>query len=88
MRNDPHNRRVSGKSCRSEAAAFAGARFTAIEAKLAVRRRRRLPLFAQFPPPALFAAIGRARARRVTTRPLASGTPLAIGQACRERGGR
>jgi len=74
---DPQNRPAIGRKCRSEAAALAGSGGASAAARPAFSTRRQLPLFAQFPPAALFTAIGRAVARRTSAPPTASGTDLA-----------
>ena len=85
--NDPQNRPASGKIGRSLSAEFAGRPSGSTAASSGGRQRSRLPLFAQFPPPALFKAIGRAVARRAIARQPASGTVIAIARSGRALGG-
>jgi hypothetical protein len=85
--NDPQNRPAFGKIGRTPAAEFAARPIVSSAATPSGRQRSRLPLFAQFPPAALFKAIGRAVARRAIARQPASGTVIAIGRPGRATGG-
>ena len=85
--NDPQNRPAFGKNGRVPAAEIAGRSDGSHAAFTNSRRRSRLPLFAQFPPAALFTAISRAVARRAVSRQPASGTAIAIGRPGRAMGG-
>jgi len=85
--SDLQNRPTIGKNCRFAPAAFAGASAESFDRGSLHRARSRLPLFAQFPPAALFKAIGRAVSRRSRDKLLASGTVLATGRLWRARGG-
>jgi len=67
---NPQNRRTIGKNCRSGSATIAGSRHAANPV-------RRTTLFSQFPPRALFTAIGRAMARQGVRRHAASGMRIA-----------
>jgi hypothetical protein len=72
------DRPAFGKNGLSLSAEIAG-RLSGSSAVLArARQHRRSPLFAQFPPAALFKAIGRAVARRAVGRQVASGTVVAM----------
>jgi len=80
-------RRGTGRNCRTEPATFARP-LPAREATLTNGyQKRQLPLFAQFPPAALFAAIGRAANRNYGKRPTASGTAVAMSRLWRAAGG-
>jgi len=68
---EAQNRRRIGKNCRSSPAAFAAAAAPAFAHLSRERVRSRLPLFAQFPPAALFKAMGRAVSRSSTSGPAA-----------------
>lgn len=76
-----------GKNCRSAPARTAGELAGASAHQPNLRARRRLPLFAQFPPASLFKAIGRAVSRRAIGRQAASGMALANGRQWRAAGG-
>ena len=80
-------RRDSGKTCRHRLATIAGAAQPQEAAIDLFYQKRRLPLFAQFPPAALFAAIGRAAKRNRPQRQPASGTALAISRLWHVAGG-
>jgi len=80
-------RRDSGKNCRNRLATIAGAAKPHQSAIDVFYQKRRLPLFAQFPPAALFAAIGRAAKRNSPQRQPASGTALAISRLWHANGG-
>jgi hypothetical protein len=71
-------RRGSGKSCRRQSAVFARSPVKDEAASSVNYQKRQLNLFAQFPPAALFAAIGRAARRSQQRRVAASGTALAM----------
>jgi len=73
-----HNPPASGKNCRTAPAAFADVRAPLYRSESIPRMRRRTPLFAQFPPAALFMAISRAVSRCSPAQRAASGTGLAI----------
>jgi len=60
---NPHNPPASGKSCRTASASFAASPGEQFFRERCRRVHRTGPLFAQFPPAALFTAIGRAAAR-------------------------
>jgi len=80
-------RRSTGRNCRTEPATFARP-LPAREATMpGVYQKRQMPLFAQFPPAALFAAIGRAANRNYAKRQTASGTAIAISRLWRAAGG-
>jgi hypothetical protein len=83
----PQLRRTTGKNCRSAPAAFAAGRRVPASGLPANYAERRIPLFAQFPPVALFAAIGRATSRRTARQRIASGTGLAISRLRHSSGG-
>ncbi len=85
--NEPQNRPAFGKNGRTPAAEFAGRPIGSSASLASGRQRSRLPLFAQFPPAALFKAIGRAVARRSVARQPASGTVIAVGRPWRAIGG-
>jgi hypothetical protein len=68
----------TGKNCRSSPATFAAHRAAAAAVPPATGAPRRILLFAQFPPVALFAAMARAVSRRQKQRQIASGTRLAM----------
>ena len=80
-------RRTTGKNCRSAPAAFAAGRRATASGLSANYDQRRIPLFAQFPPVALFAAIGRAMSRRRSRQRIASGTGLATSRLRHTAGG-
>jgi hypothetical protein len=80
------NRPASGTIRRLTAAKIAGRRASAIHDRAAEKARERLPLFAQFPPSALFMAFDRAVSRRTGTALVASGTTIAFGRRGRARG--
>jgi len=80
-------RRDSGKTCRDQLATNAEAVPFQGSAIAVFYQKRRLPLFAQFPPAALFAAIGRAAKRSSPQRQPASGTALAISRSWHAIGG-
>jgi hypothetical protein len=87
--NDPQNRPAFGKNGRVPAAEIAGRAIGSSAASASGRQRSRLPLFAQFPPAALFTAISRAVARRAVARQPASGTAVAmcgVGRPAHNRG--
>jgi hypothetical protein len=72
------NRRTTGKSGRSHVARIAERETSIVKPPRQLSARRRLPLFAQFPPAALFDAIRRGISRNAGKAFAASGTPLAI----------
>jgi hypothetical protein len=76
-----------GKKCRRAGAAFAGPLRANDRTLQSNRFRQRLPLFAQFPPKALFAAIRRAAMRGGERRQIASGTALAMSRLWHATGG-
>jgi len=76
-----------GKNCRSSPAGFAGNRHAPAAAAPVIQSARRIPLFAQFPPAALFAAIGRAMSRSQRRAQIANGMGLARGRLRRPAGG-
>ena len=84
---DPQKRPAFGKNGQLQSAEIAGRRDGSSTASANARQRKALPLFAQFPPPALFKAIGRAVARRAVGPHPASGTGIAIGRPGRATGG-
>jgi hypothetical protein len=86
MRN-MQNQPPSGRICRSAPARVAGRGGAAMVSQLAARTHRKIPLFAQFPPAALFKAIHRAVSRRAVMRQLPAGTALANSRLWRAAGG-
>ena len=80
-------RRDSGKTCRNQLATYADAVQSQESAIAVIYQKRRSPLFAQFPPAALFVAIGRAAKRSSPQRQPASGTALAISRLWHAIGG-
>ena len=85
----PHmqNRPAIGKICRTAPARTAGQVAALAEQQPNLRARRKLPLFAQFPPASLFKAIGRAVSRRAIAGHAASGTGLANSRLWHAAGG-
>ena len=71
------NRPAIGRNCLAPPAKFAGVNAARAPQQPNLRARRRMPLFAQFPPASLFTAIGRAVSRRAIAGHAASGTGLA-----------
>jgi len=76
MQNQPE----FGRNCRLPAAGIAGIATANSRAAERSKTRRHSTLFAQFPPVALFKAIGRARLRSQPRQRTASGTGVAWGR--------
>jgi len=76
-----------GRIRRSAPARIAGDDTASAAQQPNLRARRRLPLFAQFPPASLFKAIGRAVSRRAIVGQAASGTGLANSRLWHDAGG-
>ncbi len=74
------NRLQFGRNCRLPAAETAGTTAAKPRAPEPARPKRTNTLFAQFPPVALFKAIGRAGMRSVPRQRAASGTAVAWGR--------
>jgi hypothetical protein len=83
----PQKQPICGKTCRLTSATFADASAMPAASGPMLRAGRRFPLFAQFPPAALFTAIRKAATRRMTDRLVTNGTGLANGRLRRASGG-
>jgi hypothetical protein len=76
----------TGRDCRSASASLAGVVASATTILPAARAQMRLPMFAQFPPAALFKAMERAVARRLVAQRADSGMGLAKNCVLRGQG--